>query len=110
QKSRQEIPEASFGEETERVVIRIKNHGIELRPIADTDERRDRLTRLTTLVASLKKGVTGTFSVAKGLPNVLDDPLLILHRSALRLVLATLLMRASPAIFLRHTVGRSGTD
>src|SRR6185295_10592976 len=88
QVGRKEIPEASFGEETERVVISIENHGIELRPIGDTDERRDRLTRLTTLMASLQKGVIGALGVAKGLLNALDDPVLGLHRSVSRLALA----------------------
>jgi hypothetical protein len=31
-------------------------------------------------VASLQKGVTGTLGVAEGLPNVLDDRFLGMHR------------------------------
>jgi hypothetical protein len=31
-------------------------------------------------VASLQKGVAGMLGVAKGLPNVLDDPVLALHK------------------------------
>ena len=76
---RQEISKAPFGEETERGVAGVENRRVQFRPIGDADERRDRLTWLTTLVASLQKGITGVLCVSKGLADVLDDPLLGLH-------------------------------
>ncbi|OGW47260.1 MAG: hypothetical protein A2V62_03250 [Nitrospirae bacterium RBG_19FT_COMBO_58_9] len=76
---RQEISKAPFGEETERGVARIENDGVQLRPIGDTHERRDRLARLAALIASLQKGVTGTLSVTKDLPNMFDDLLSVRH-------------------------------
>jgi hypothetical protein len=78
---RKKIPKAPFGEETERVVVGIKNHRIELRPIGDRDERGNRLTRLAAFAASLYKRIARMLRVVKGLPNVLNDSLRILHHS-----------------------------
>ena len=58
----------------------------------------DRLTRLTTLAASLQKGVIGTLGFAEGLPNVLDDPLLGLHR------ILPLAFRTGPSLVKRSSL------
>ncbi|HSL05891.1 MAG TPA: hypothetical protein VK901_20440 [Nitrospiraceae bacterium] len=66
-----------------------------MRPICDRNERRNRLTWLTTLVASLQKSITGALGVAKCRPNVFDDLLLILHRSLRISIEAALVKRGS---------------